>query len=955
MKKAACFVIFFLFTVIAACPVLAVDEGIEDIDFFQVFAGHGSIMLIIDSVSGDIVFANRAAVTFYGYSSEELMSMKITEINTLTAEETHAEMQKAAAEKRNYFLFRHRLADGSVSDVEVYSYPYSINGQELLFSIITDITGDLKLEKHNRLLRTIVISSLIVISFCLIFLVIIMLRHIRTVRKKEAAAVHFNLLRQTFVDADERLIYLKDDQLRYIFVNKAVEKFYDLPADAIIGRDDYALTEKEFADSRRRTDESVQQMKRRVVDEVRWQDRIFKTVKFPVALIDGGTGVGAYIEEITQEYRARRLQEKNMKRLSIMAAVYNNPEKNTPEHLDYVLNECLELTESKYGFIFVYDPEKREFIINSWSHEVMPDCAMAEDLNLYTLEAAPHWGDAVRQKRTVIFNQGAEKFNLPGGHVNIERFASIPIFNDASIVAVIGLANKAEPYDQDDINQVSALMHSVWNERMRHEHSLELEMANGKLAAEQEKLQLILDSTAEAIYGLDTEGICTFCNRSCLEILGYSDPSQLVGRKLHQIIHHSRRDGSPLPDSECMNLRTVKNGEKLHVDDEVFWRKDGSSFDVEYFSYPQYRNDRLIGAVVTFTDITESRKIEERIQYLSYHDELTGLYNRRFFEAELKRLDTERNLPLSVIIGDVNALKLANDIFGHEAGDQLLKAAAAALHTSCRQEDIVARWGGDEFAILLPATSAKQAQQICTRIRETYAQNEIESIEGSISLGTATKDSNVVTMKKIMEVAEEEMYTRKTLERSDMACRLLQKIVNKVHAESPGEKMHAQKVSALSHDFAAFIGLDPADIETLDRAGFLHDIGKVIIDPKTRDAAEEIIDDRHIDMRQHPLTGFRILGFCEKTASFAADILQHHEHWDGSGYPRKIKGEEISLNARILSLTEYFERLTSNFYGDGISSRQALEKINRLAGSRFDPQLTGRFTEFILRQENRAD
>ena len=111
----------------------------------------------------------------------------------------------------------------------------------------------------------------------------------------------------------------------------------------------------------------------------------------------------------------------------------------------------------------------------------------------------------------------------------------------------------------------------------------------------------------------------------------------------------------------------------MHAKDEVFWRADGTSFAAEYYSYPQLKDGKVIGAVVTFMDITERKKAEEKIRYISFHDSLTGLYNRTFFEEELKRLDTERNLPISIIMGDMNGLKLTNDIFGHTAGDMLLK------------------------------------------------------------------------------------------------------------------------------------------------------------------------------------------------------------------------------------------------------------------------------------------
>ena len=133
--------------------------------------------------------------------------------------------------------------------------------------------------------------------------------------------------------------------------------------------------------------------------------------------------------------------------------------------------------------------------------------------------------------------------------------------------------------------------------------------------------------------------------------------------------------------------------------------------------------------IILDEEINERTKREKEISYLSYHDVLTGLYNRRFYEEEIKRLDTERNLPISIIIGDVNGLKLVNDAFGHDKGDELLQKAAAAIQSACRTDDIVARWGGDEFVILLPKTKTEEAEEIVNRIKELYSKEHVNAIQ----------------------------------------------------------------------------------------------------------------------------------------------------------------------------------------------------------------------------------
>lgn len=166
--------------------------------------------------------------------------------------------------------------------------------------------------------------------------------------------------------------------------------------------------------------------------------------------------------------------------------------------------------------------------------------------------------------------------------------------------------------------------------------------------------------------------------------------------------------------------------------------------------------------VISFCkDITIKIEAEEQILYLSYHDQMTGLYNRRFYEEELKRLDVKRNLPMTIILGDVNGLKLINDSFGHARGDDLLKKAAEVIKKGCRTDDIIARLGGDEFVILLPKTDAKDAEQIINRINELSLKEEVVSVVISVSFGYATKSNDKENIQDTFKSAEDLMYRHK--------------------------------------------------------------------------------------------------------------------------------------------------------------------------------------------------
>ena len=134
-----------------------------------------------------------------------------------------------------------------------------------------------------------------------------------------------------------------------------------------------------------------------------------------------------------------------------------------------------------------------------------------------------------------------------------------------------------------------------------------------QISARDERVRLLLNSTAEAIYGLDLEGNCTFCNSACVKILGYDDEDEILGKNMHELIHHSHADGSPYPMNESHIYLAFREGKTIHVDDEVLWRSDGTSFASEYWSHPMYRREDIVGSVVTFLDITERKMAERRI------------------------------------------------------------------------------------------------------------------------------------------------------------------------------------------------------------------------------------------------------------------------------------------------------------------------------------------------------
>jgi diguanylate cyclase (GGDEF)-like protein/PAS domain S-box-containing protein len=249
--------------------------------------------------------------------------------------------------------------------------------------------------------------------------------------------------------------------------------------------------------------------------------------------------------------------------------------------------------------------------------------------------------------------------------------------------------------------------------------------AQGAIRGSEESKRLLLQAAGDGIFGVDPAGRLTFVNPAALKMLGFAE-AEMLGKKAHALIHHSRPDGSSYPEEECPMYASFTKCVQHTVTDQVLWRKDGNSFPVEYSSTPITKDGKVMGAVVTFRDVTERMQAEEKIRQLAYHDPLTGLPNRKLFSDRLGiALARARRNQNKVAIGmlDLDNFKDVNDTLGHTAGDLLLQAAAERLSAALRKGDTVARFGGDEFVLILPDLQAiEAAHQVARKIVESFRQ-----------------------------------------------------------------------------------------------------------------------------------------------------------------------------------------------------------------------------------------
>lgn len=297
---------------------------------------------------------------------------------------------------------------------------------------------------------------------------------------------------------------------------------------------------------------------------------------------------------------------------------------------------------------------------------------------------------------------------------------------------------------------------------------------------------------------------------------------------------------------------------------------------------------------VIVTNIAKREEQREKAEYLSFHDSMTGLYNRRFFEEELRRLDVKRNYPLCLVCCDINGLKLTNDVFGHAVGDRLLMAVAEALGKACRGDDILARVGGDEFAIILPHTPMADAEQVLLRMKAWMPKESICGADVSASLGYALKTDPEQTLDDVMRAADEMMYDQKLMESAEMKRRTVNNIIAAAEAEGLIHPLTPEEMRLLD----AFADVRCPDSHGLLRESYrLRRIGLCTLILSMGEHGELL-------RKRHTETSYRVLSSLDDYRNVAGCVLHYMEHWDGSGWPAGLSGRDIPLLSRIMAVVE---------------------------------------------------
>ncbi len=470
------------------------------------------------------------------------------------------------------------------------------------------------------------------------------------------------------------------------------------------------------------------------------------------------------------------------------------------------------------------------------------------------------------------------------------------------------------------------------------------------LRKSEEKYRLITENASDVIsvYNLSKNKF-TYVSPSILSLRGFTVEEAINGN-FEDAISPDHIDLAKINMSnnlsDFLNNPETKN---IYIDEIQQPCKNGSNIWVEISTKFKYNAEGELEAISISRNIDERKKAEEIMKHLSYYDQLTNLYNRRFYEEELKRMDAERNLPITLIMADVNGLKLTNDAFGHQAGDILLQKIARILKKECRADEIISRIGGDEFVILMPKCDTVQARLFIDRINTSILkEKEINPIL-SISIGYAVKETISQNMNRIYKDAEDNMYRHKISESLSMRSQTIDFILNSLFEKSNRERLHSDRVGKICETIASNMNLNQEDIQQIKIAGLLHDIGKIGISDSILNKEGKLDEYEWEEMKKHSEIGYRILSPVHEFSELSKYVLSHQERWDGEGYPQKLKSEVIPIQSRIIAVADAFDAMTEHrSYRNIMSETEAIAEIRKCAGTQFDPEIARIFIEKVM-------
>lgn len=486
------------------------------------------------------------------------------------------------------------------------------------------------------------------------------------------------------------------------------------------------------------------------------------------------------------------------------------------------------------------------------------------------------------------------------------------------------------------LNQVAVIVNDITQRKLAEE----------KMKVSENNFRSLFEYSTDTIFLLDDD-IVINCNSAALTMLGYDSRESIIGKSPIEFSPDIQPGGKTSTELIKENIDFCnKNGK--HKFEWWHQKKDGTIIPSEIMMTTIRSNHKNMFHAMC-RDISDRKQMEERLQFLSYHDQLTGLYNRRFFEQELIRLDQERYYPLTVTMADINGLKLINDSFGHAVGDEYIIKVAKVLMEGAGVTDIICRLSGDEFIILSPNKNLDEVKEVVDKIKELASNETVRLVNLSVSFGSCSKDSQEESMAEVLKKAEDFMYKKKLFESPSMRGKTIYTIISTLHEKNPREEQHSRRVSQLCEKMGSVLGLPEDEVRELKTVGLLHDIGKVAIDEGILNKNGKLTVEEMEEIRKHPEIGYRILSTVNDLSEMAEYVLAHHERWDGLGYPKGLMGEEIPKQSSIIAIADAYDAMISErSYRKALTKEYAVSELIKGAGTQFSAEYVKLFVEKVI-------
>ncbi len=619
---------------------------------------------------------------------------------------------------------------------------------------------------------------------------------------------------------------------------------------------------------------------------------------------------------------------------------------DTAQLLAMIVSSACQLIGTEHGFIYQFDPSRLRFRRTHGTGIYQRDLGREIDADQGIV------GQVRKTGQPVVVHDYLEWLRHNPQSTPFPEICTvlqIPLNSGNDFLGTIGLAyctpDQAFGLEEIDVLTRFADLASLALANARLVDAYQKELRNRQsvetlLAKSQASLQAMAAAIPDLMFLFGRNGIILDCKPGPDPLL--VAPEVFLGKNIQDVFPADLLGQTLLHLQRTLETRSM----------QIFEYQIIANGSTEYFEarFAPSGDDEVLAIC---RNITERTQMESQLKHLSLHDALTGLYNRAFFEEELRRLEKQRDGTAGLLICDVDGLKIVNDSLGHNAGDEILKSVANILRQSFRAGDVIARIGGDEFVVLLNNCSSAFFDKACRRIKyHIAAHNSKNAMPLSLSLGFALSRQSPPDMTALFKEADNNMYREKLHQKTSARSAIVKGLIKALEVRDFITEGHGDRLQEMVDAFARKLGLPERSLADLRLFAHFHDIGKVgipdsiLFKPAALDDAEWKI------MKQHCEIGHRIAMSTPDLAPIANWILKHQEWWNGKGYPHGIKREAIPLECRLLSIVDAYDAMTSDRpYRKAVSVPTALSELKRCAGTQFDPFLVGQFIEMLEQQK----